>query len=131
MGRIAGRRLGLVGDWGMKPLNDQELRGFGVGVEHHFGGGVYVKETFIPFHTELRQHAHEHDHLSYLVKGVVELTVDGVTREVLAPACILVEAGKAHSVRAVVDATWLCIWATDCTDPETVDEATARPLERV
>jgi quercetin dioxygenase-like cupin family protein len=90
-------------------------------VAHHFGGGVYVKETFIEAGACLAQHKHEHDHLSYLVAGTVVLEVDGVRSTLRAPACLTLEAGKHHGIRAETDAIWLCIWQSDCTDPAEVD----------
>lgn len=91
-------------------------------ISHHFGGGVYAKETRIPEGMILVQHKHEHDHLSYLVAGMVEVEVDGARRIVVAPACLTIEAGKHHGVKALADSIWLCIHQTDCTDAAEVDE---------
>lgn len=107
---------------GVKTLSEQALAALGIGIAHHFGGGVYVKETEIPAGATLGQHAHGHDHLSYLVKGKVIVSVDGVPQVLHAPSCIKIEAGKTHDVAAVTEALWLCIWATDCEDPTLVDE---------
>lgn len=106
----------------MSALKDSDLASVGVGVAHFFGGGTYVKETEIPADTSLAQHAHDHDHLSYLVRGRVVVTVDGERRELAGPMALTIEAGKVHEVLALTDAVWLCIWATDCTDPERVDD---------
>lgn len=100
----------------------EQLDRAGVGIAHHFGGGAYIKETDIPRGASLAQHVHDHDHLSYLVAGEVTLTIDGAVQYLKAPACILMEAGKAHTVTARTDVRWLCVWATDCTDPEKVDD---------
>jgi hypothetical protein len=101
---------------------DEELSKFGVAIEHHFGGGCYVKETHIPAGTLLAQHAHQHDHLSWLSSGKVVVTVDGVAGEpVTGPCMLLLAAHQVHSVRAVTDAVWLCIWKTDETDPLKID----------
>lgn len=99
-----------------------QLDAAGVGIAHHFGGGSYIKETIIPQGASLAQHGHDHDHLSYLVSGEVVVTVDGVARVVHAPACLKIEAHKIHGVHAVTDAIWLCVWATECTDPARVDD---------
>lgn len=104
-------------------LTDAQLALAGVGVAHHFGGGAYVKETLIPAGARLAQHAHDHDHLSYLVEGWVVVVVDGVPHDLHAPVCLTIEAGKVHEVQAMTDARWLCVWATECTDPALVDEA--------
>lgn len=97
------------------------LEQHGVGIEHHFGGGVYAKETLIPAGKVLTQHRHRFDHLSILASGVARVSVDGVAREVVGPACLLIEAGKVHEVEALSDVVWFCVHATDCTDPAQVD----------
>lgn len=98
-----------------------------LGVEHFFGGGVYAKSTMIRAGVILVQHKHAYDHLSYLVSGTVELQVDGVRRELSGPACLTIEAGKHHGVKALTDALWLCIHATDCANHEDVDAALIAP----
>jgi quercetin dioxygenase-like cupin family protein len=92
-----------------------------VGIAHHFGGGVYAKETHIPAGVVLTQHRHRFDHLSVLASGTAVVEVDGLRRTLQGPACVVVEAGKAHSVTAITDVVWYCVHATDCTDPEQVD----------
>lgn len=98
-------------------------------ISHLFGGGVYVKETRIPAGMVLVQHKHAHDHLSYLVGGMVELQVDGVTRTVVGPVGLTIEAGKHHGVKALSDALWLCIHATDCEDEDSVDAVLVVPSD--
>lgn len=96
-------------------------------VRHHFGGGVYVKETAIPAGLVLVQHRHQHDHLSFLVSGEVEVQVDGVTQVITAPRCLTIRAGQHHGVKALRDAVWLCVHATDCEDAAHVDEVLIAP----
>lgn len=103
-------------------LDDQFLK-TGVGVSHHFGGGVYAKETHIPAGVMLTQHSHPFDHLSVLVSGMVVVEVEGLRSVHHGYECLTIEAHKAHSVTAVSDAVWLCIHATECTDPAMVDSA--------
>ena len=91
-------------------------------IQHHFGGGVYAKETHIPAGYLAVQHVHKFDHLSVLASGKVELTVDGQTTAHEAPACLTIAAGKIHSVLALTDVVWYCVHATDCTDIEAVDD---------
>lgn len=90
-------------------------------IKHHFGGGSYAKETLIKAGELLTQHSHPHDHLSILARGTAKVSVDGVSTFYEGPTCIHVPAHKAHAVEAVTDLVWFCIWATDDTDPETVD----------
>lgn len=94
----------------------------GLAISHHFGGGVYAKETNVKAGQILVQHKHEHDHLSILATGRVELLVDGLRSEITGPACVTIRAGKYHGIKALTDVAWYCIHATDCVDPEEVDE---------
>ena len=91
-------------------------------IQHHFGGGVYAKETFIPAGKWLVQHTHKFDHLSVLAQGSIELIVDGQSSVVNAPACLTIAAGKHHGVKSLTDVVWYCIHATECTDEDTIDE---------
>jgi quercetin dioxygenase-like cupin family protein len=101
---------------------DDAVTALGVQIHHHFGGGTYAKETVIPAGVVLTQHRHAFDHLSILAAGTAAVDVGGLCRTLIGPACILIEAGKSHSVTAVTDVTWYCVHATDCTDPERVDD---------
>jgi hypothetical protein len=47
-------------------------------ITHHFGGGVYSKETRVAAGLILVQHKHAHDHLSILASGTVDLLIDGI-----------------------------------------------------
>ncbi len=91
-------------------------------IVHHFGGGVYAKETFIPAGKWLVQHTHKFDHLSVLAQGSIELIVDGEKSTVHAPACLTIAAGKHHGVKSLTDVVWYCIHATECTDEDEVDD---------
>ena len=97
------------------------LEQHGVGIEHHFGGGVYAKATAIPAGVELTQHRHKFDHLSILARGTARVTVDGREGLLVGPACITIKAGQVHKVQALTDVVWYCVHATECTDPTTVD----------
>lgn len=98
-------------------------------IQHHFGGGVYAKETFIPADKWLVQHTHKFDHLSVLAKGSVELIVDGDSTVMHAPACITVKAGKHHGIRSLTDVVWYCIHATDCTNEDEIDDVIVAPVD--
>jgi quercetin dioxygenase-like cupin family protein len=91
-------------------------------ITHHFGGGVYSKETHVAAGLILVQHKHENDHLSILPSGTVELLIDGVRSELTGSACLTIKAGKHHGVKALTDVVWFCIHATDCSDASEVDE---------
>ena len=96
-------------------------------ISHHFGAGVYAKETRIPAGSILVQHKHKHDHLSVLASGSVELVVDGIKSVIHAPACLTIEANKHHGVKSLTDVVWYCIHATECTDMDEIDEVLIVP----
>src|SRR5574340_1049056 len=98
-------------------------------IAHHFSSGVYAKETHIPAGHVFVQHKHAHDHLSILAAGTVILTVDGSSRMVVGPACLNIEAGKHHGVKALTDAIWYCIWRTDETTAEDADANEIQPAD--
>ena len=96
-------------------------------IKHHFGGGVYAKETIIPAGNWLVQHVHHFDHLSILAQGSVELIANGATTKIDAPACITIKANQHHGVRSLTDVIWYCIHATDCVDENEVDSLITAP----
>lgn len=96
-------------------------------ISHHFGGGVYAKETRVPAGYILVQHAHKFAHLSILAEGSVEIAVDGQVSTIAAPACIEIEAGKHHGIKALTEVVWYCVHATDCTDEDEIDEILVVP----
>lgn len=98
-------------------------------VHHHFGGGVYAKETIIPADKWLVQHTHNFDHLSILAQGCVELIVEGEKSIIHAPACLTIAAGKHHGIRTLTDVVWYCIHATECEDEDKIDEVIIAPVD--
>lgn len=101
-----------------------------IDLQHHFGGGVYAKEHWIPSGQILIQHKHKHDHLSILASGTVELMVDGVRSEVTGPACLTIKAGQHHGVKSLTDVVWYCIHATDETDESEIDHELVQPANQ-
>jgi mannose-6-phosphate isomerase-like protein (cupin superfamily) len=98
-------------------------------IAHHFGGGVYAKETRIPAGQVLVQHAHKFDHLSILAEGSVEVMVEGERHVLHAPACLTIQANKHHGVRSLTDVVWYCVHATDCADESEIDEVLIAPAD--
>jgi quercetin dioxygenase-like cupin family protein len=95
----------------------------GIGIEHHFSSGVYAKRVDIPAGRVLQQHAHPFDHLSILARGTVLLKSAGHMERVKGPAVLTIPANTLHEVESLTDAVWLCIHATDETDPDKIDGA--------
>lgn len=89
---------------------------------HHFSDGLYAKEMHIPAGMAVLKHTHEYNHLSVLAKGKV-VVLRGEEMEIIeGPACLDIEAGLIHGVKAITDCVWFCIHATDEKDASKVDE---------
>lgn len=74
-------------------------------------GDVFAVETIAPAGCELESHEHAHSHLSCLVSGTADVTIDGLTERMTGRRFINVPANTKHTVRAVTDVVWLCLWA--------------------
>jgi DNA/RNA-binding domain of Phe-tRNA-synthetase-like protein len=104
-------------------LTDKDLLDAGVHVVHHFGGGVYAKETHIPAGVTLTQHVHPFDHLSILASGRVWLLAGDVVTTHDGPCGLTIAAGIAHAVTAATDAVWYCVHAAGETEVDHIDAA--------
>lgn len=100
-------------------------------VLHHFGGGVYAKQAFIPAGSVVGKHKHDYDHLSILASGVAQIETDGDVKEINGPICVTIAKDKYHMISALTDCVWFCIHATDCTDEAKVDEVLIAPQSSV
>lgn len=91
---------------------------------HHFlpNGAIYAKQIDLKAGEYVVKHTHDYDHFGVLTRGHVVLLVEGKPGQTVLPgAPTIVEAGKEHIIRALIDSTWLCIHHTDIKDPELVD----------
>ena len=58
----------------------------------------------------LDQHVHEFPHLAIVGSGTARLTAGGIITTLSAGACVEIKAGMHHSVMAITDVIWFCIW---------------------
>ena len=81
--------------------------------KHYLAGGCYAKELWLKeVGWAVESHVHHYDHLSLLVRGQVEVIVDGHSTIYTAPTGINIKAGKAHKIVARrPDTLWYCIHA--------------------
>lgn len=84
-------------------------------------GEVFIVETTAPGGYELESHKHKHAHTSVLVSGVADVTVAGVTRRLRGYNIVTIPADMVHTVKAVTDVVWLCLWAGDLAPREEVE----------
>ena len=98
-----------------------QLDDAGISVLYHFTPGLCATQFSIPAGAALGKHVHDYSHLSMLMQGAAVVEVDGVATTHNAPAVLTVEAGKEHVVRALSPVVWLCLHATNETEPEALD----------
>jgi quercetin dioxygenase-like cupin family protein len=91
-----------------------------VGISFHGGdddsGGVFVVETKAKAGMVLESHVHPHGHLSVLVSGTADVTIDDKTERLTGYCMVKVPAGLKHKVQAVSDVVWLCLSSADDLD---------------
>lgn len=80
------------------------------------GAGSFVKLTSLKAGDHVIKHKHNYDHLSILLNGRVEVETDDYMKVIDATKeaqSIIIKSNKYHSVKALTDATWLCVHATE------------------
>lgn len=95
-------------------------------ITHLFGEESYVKEIQLNAGDVIGKHVHDFDHISVLLKGSAYIKIGNITRFAKAPCSIKVQACVEHEVTAISDAVWLCTHATDCKDPDEIDNVLTR-----
>jgi quercetin dioxygenase-like cupin family protein len=74
-------------------------------------GNVFAVETRAEAGYLLESHVHEDSHMSVLVSGTADVTIDGKTERMTGYKLLTIPANTRHSVQAVTDVVWLCLWA--------------------
>lgn len=86
-------------------------------------GNVFVVETKAPAGHMLESHVHAHAHTSVLVSGTAKVTIDGVEEVMTGYRMVTVPKNTKHSVEAVTNIVWLCLWAGDLAPRELAEES--------
>jgi len=89
---------------------------------HHFARGMYCRELFIPKDTLLTGRIHKHEHIIILFSGEMTLWVGEETIRVRAPYFGVSPPGTKRMGFAHEDTVGMNIIATDCTDPDQVED---------
>ena len=77
-----------------------------------FIGANFIRQFSVPAGGELQGHKHLIDHITYLAKGRVVITLDGGQQlDVSAPNFINVQADVLHHFKVVDDSVWYCIFS--------------------
>ena len=86
-------------------------------------GNIFAVETKASAGYLLESHIHSHSHMSVLVSGTAEVIIDGKTSILSGYNMVFVPANTAHSVTAITDIIWLCLWSDDLADKEQCQES--------
>jgi quercetin dioxygenase-like cupin family protein len=93
-------------------------------IAHRFLPGTYAKEMTIPAGGAVGTHSHKTAHKSAYFGGPVLLKTDAGKEMLPFPAGVVdIPAGLHHEIHAIGETVWFCIWETDETDPELIDQA--------
>jgi len=76
-------------------------------------GKVFVVETKVNAGYMIESHKHRHGHISVLVSGTADVTIDGVTETMTGYKLVTIPKDTTHTIVAVTDVIWLCLWADD------------------
>jgi quercetin dioxygenase-like cupin family protein len=86
-------------------------------------GNVFAVETRAEAGYLLESHVHGHSHMSVLVSGVADVTIDGKTERMSGYRLLTIPANTHHRVQAVTDVVWLCLWADRLAPKEQAEES--------
>jgi hypothetical protein len=77
---------------------------------HSFGGGMYVREIFIPAGMMLTGKIHRHEHPNFLMEGTVSMiTEDGGAQIMEAPQSMLSPAGCKRALYTHTPTWWITV----------------------
>lgn len=86
-------------------------------------GNVFAVQTRAEAGYMLESHVHEHSHMSVLVSGTADVTIDGKTERLTGYQLLTIPANTRHSVQAVTDVVWLCLWADSIAPKQQAEES--------
>lgn len=92
-----------------------------IGIQHHFGAGVYIRQMKLDAGHFAVTHAHEYDHFAMLGSGEASLECDGIRTEHKGPCVLTIKKGINHRIIAKTEITWFCIHACDAENDSEVD----------
>lgn len=91
-------------------------------VTHHFAPGIYAREMFLPADHTIVGKIHKHAHLNIISKGVVVVSTEEGTMELVAPYTFTSYAGTKRAVYVKEDTIWTTIHVTDKTDLKDIED---------
>jgi quercetin dioxygenase-like cupin family protein len=96
----------------------EQLKELGGDIMFFTSGGVEAKVYGMPAMTQIDQHVHDYDHMSFLVSGDVTVVAGTKVVELTGPAFFEVKANTPHRIIATTPALWACIHNADRLEAE-------------
>lgn len=90
-------------------------------VTHHFAGGIYAREIFIPAGCLLTGKIHKCEHLNIVSQGEITVWTEGGMKTVKAPFTMVSKPGTKRVGLAHTDTVWTTIHASLETDIEKLE----------
>jgi hypothetical protein len=87
-------------------------------------GNIWVRQNYMEKAGDTAGgHTHNHDHITLLTSGSVEVTIEGYEpKTFVAPTFIVIRKEHRHHIKALEDGTnWYCVFALRDFDGEVVD----------
>lgn len=98
---------------------------------HIFAHGLYAREVTLPAGSVAVGHSHAQEHICIISQGRVQIVTEDGTREVCAPATMVIPKGRKNCVHALETTVWTTIHASDAKTPEEAEETLILPDSEV
>lgn len=86
-------------------------------------GRIFVVETKVDAGYFIGSHKHRHPHTSVLVSGIADVTINDVTTRMTGYKLVTIPKDSVHTVAAITDVIWLCLWVDDEVSQQEAKEA--------
>ncbi len=92
-------------------------------LKHHFDGGLYTRELFLPKGSVIVSLIHKQAHPSFMLEGLVSYLDDsGMIKELKAGDKVFTEMGAQRVIYAKEDTRWCCVYKTNKTNVEEAED---------
>ena len=89
--------------------------------QHHFGPGIYIRESFMPAGTYVMGHSHKCEHMNVMLKGKMAVIVNGEAKVIEGPCIFIGQPGRKFAY-IIEDTIFQNIYATTETDIEKLED---------
>jgi len=89
--------------------------------QHHFGPGIYIRESFMPAGTYVMGHAHKCEHMNVMLKGKMAVIVNGEAKVIEGPCIFIGQPGRKFAY-IIEDTIFQNIYATTETNIEKLED---------